>query len=82
MAGKDHNQPPKHTRRKKTTSPDLPSADTEQTTLLEIKREINGALKDLFVDHDERLAKLESLLFAPEQRTTTKYPKAPEHCYN
>ena len=72
----------KHTKQKKNTSTDVEPTTTEQDTLLEIKRTLNTTLKDMFGEHDERLAKLESILLAPERTGPKEFPKAPEHCYN
>ena len=53
-----------------------------QENLLEIKKELNFVLKDLFEEHNQRLKKLESILLSREEKDPENETKTPEHCYN
>ena len=54
----------------------------EQDTFLEIKKELNNSLKDLFEDYNIRISKLEALLINKDDNNSIDKPKTPEHCYN
>ena len=66
--------------RKKTSAVSHDTEDDNRKILLNIKRELNITLKDMFEDHGERLTKLESFFFSKDDQSKD-YPKAPEYCY-